>query len=124
MSSASDVSETSETADPAPDPDRVRRYRERVFGERSRLIAAFPEARRTQQGVLEDLLRFNADTEFGRAHGFGGIRDLADLRRAMPIHDYAALAPFIERAAAGERNVLTADDPVLYFTSSGSTGDH
>ncbi len=106
------------------DQERVQRYRERVFGERERLRAAFADAAGHQQRVLAHLLEFNADTEFGKTHGFGRIRTLEDYRKAVPVHDYAALAPWIERMAAGEHNVLSADDPAVYFTSSGSTGDH
>ncbi|MFI9272611.1 GH3 auxin-responsive promoter family protein [Kitasatospora sp. NPDC052896] len=105
-------------------PDRVRRYRERVFGERERLRSAFADPAGRQRQVLAELLEFNKDTEFGRAHGFARITSLDDYRKAVPVHDYAALGPLIERMAAGERNVLSADDPALYFTSSGTIGAH
>jgi hypothetical protein len=74
--------------------------------------------------VLADLLAHNADTEFGRQHGFGGVRTLDEFRKAVPIRDYGGLSPWIDRAAAGVPGVLTADEPVVYFTSSGSTGEH
>ncbi|ROP36562.1 GH3 family domain-containing protein [Saccharothrix texasensis] len=99
-------------------------YRKRVFHERDVLTRALGEARAWQQRVLHDLLDFNAGTAFGREHGFGRIRTLDEYRRAVPVHGYDGLEPWIERMAAGERNVLTADDPVVYFTSSGSTGAH
>ncbi|WP_447002183.1 GH3 auxin-responsive promoter family protein [Saccharothrix isguenensis] len=104
--------------------EHIRGYRERVFSERERLRRSLGEARSWQQRVLEDLLEFNADTEFGRKFGFASIRGVDEYRRAVPLHDYAALEPWIERMAAGESGVLTADDPVVYFTSSGSTGAH
>lgn len=103
---------------------RVAEFRERAFAERARLRRAFADAGGHQQRVLADLLAHNAGTEFGRAHGFAKIRTLDDFRSAVPVHDYAALSPRIERMAAGEDNVLTADRPVVYFTSSGSTGAH
>ncbi|MFF3916364.1 GH3 auxin-responsive promoter family protein [Streptomyces sp. NPDC001852] len=106
------------------EPDRVRRYRERVLGEREHLRTAFADPAARQRQVLAELLEFNKDTEFGRAHGFGRISSLDEYRKAVPVHDYAALAPLIERMAAGEHNVLSADDPVVYFTSSGTTGAH
>lgn len=104
--------------------DHIARYRERVFAERHRLIRAFRDPAARQWDVLTDLLQFNADTDFGRRHGFARIRTLAEFQRAVPIRDYTALSPWIERMAEGERNVLTADEPVVYFTSSGSTGAH
>ncbi|MFI0909810.1 GH3 auxin-responsive promoter family protein [Streptomyces abikoensis] len=100
------------------------RYRERVFAERERLAGALADLRGHQQRVLSDLLDFNAGTEFGERHGFARIRDVDDFRKAVPVQDYAAHAPLIERMAAGEPNLLSADQPVVYFTSSGSTGAH
>ncbi|MGW1506136.1 GH3 family domain-containing protein [Streptomyces mirabilis] len=106
------------------DGDQVRRYRRRVFGERESITAALVNARGQQQRVLRELTEFNAGTEYGRAHGFGAVRELDDFRKAVPINDYAALSSSIERMAAGESNVLSADDPAVYFTSSGTTGAH
>ncbi|MFJ7244237.1 GH3 auxin-responsive promoter family protein [Kitasatospora sp. NPDC098652] len=106
------------------DPVRLRRYRERVFAERQALRAAFSDPAGRQQQVMTDLLEFNAGTEYGKRHGFARIRTLDDYRSAVPVQSYADLEPWIERAAAGERNVLTADHPAVFFTSSGSTGAH
>ncbi|MFK4543758.1 hypothetical protein RKD29_003354 [Streptomyces tendae] len=106
------------------DRDRVRRYRQRVFDEREGISAVLPDAREQQRQVLREMVRHNADTEYGRAHAFASIREPADLRKAVPINDYAALSTYIERMAAGESGVLSADDPAVYFTSSGTTGKH
>src|SRR4051812_30494336 len=102
----------------------IARYRERVFAERERLGRAFRDPAARQWDVLTDLLGFNADTAFGREHGFGRIRTLADFRQAVPIRDYAGLSPWIERMAGGETKGLTAGEPGGYFTSSGSNGAH
>lgn len=110
--------------DAGRDAGRIERYTDRVFAERARLAAALADGAGHQRRVLADLLAFNAGTEFGRGHNFHRVRTLADFRKAVPVGDYAALAPCIERMAAGEPNVLTADEPVVYFTSSGSTGAH
>ncbi|MFJ6513903.1 GH3 auxin-responsive promoter family protein [Streptomyces sp. NPDC091406] len=106
------------------DPERVRRYRARVLTERERLRAAFPHAAARRRRVLADLLEFNAETEYGRKHGFRNIRTMDDYRKAVPVQSYADLEPWIERAASGESGVLTADRPTVFFTSSGSTGRH
>lgn len=106
------------------DPEHAGRYLTRVRAARDRLLAEQADPRGEQQKVLADLLSHNADTEFGRAHDFGRIRTVDEFRRAVPLQDFDAHAPYIERMAAGEGNVLTADDPVVYFTSSGSTGAH
>ncbi|GAA3311272.1 hypothetical protein GCM10020295_80520 [Streptomyces cinereospinus] len=105
-------------------PGHADRYRERVYAARERLAAEHKDMSGTQARVLADLLAFNADTEFGRRHGFARIRTMDDFRAAVPLQDYTAHAPLIERTAAGERGLLTADAPEAYFTSSGSTGAH
>ncbi|WP_243793870.1 GH3 auxin-responsive promoter family protein [Saccharopolyspora gloriosae] len=105
-------------------PGHADRYRERVYAARERLTAEHKDMRGTQARVLADLLAFNADTEFGRRHGFARIATMDDFRAAVPLQDYATHAPLIERTAAGERDLLTAEAPEVYFTSSGSTGAH
>ncbi|MFJ8649663.1 GH3 auxin-responsive promoter family protein [Streptomyces sp. NPDC093546] len=103
-------------------PGHTGRYRERVFAARERLAGEHADLRGAQQRALEDLLAFNASTEFGRRHRFGAVRTMDDFRAAVAVRDYADHAPLIERTAAGERNLLSADAPEVYFTSSGSTG--
>ncbi|WP_406690580.1 GH3 auxin-responsive promoter family protein [Saccharopolyspora sp. ID03-671] len=103
-------------------PGHADRYRERVHTARERIAAEHQDMRGAQARVLADLLAFNADTEFGRRHGFARIGTMDEFRSAVPVQDYAAHAPLIERTAAGERGLLTADAPEVYFTSSGSTG--
>ena len=103
---------------------RLEEYRARIFAERESLVAAAADAEERQRNVLARLLDFNAETDFGRTHGFGRIRSIDDFRKAVPVQDFSAHAPWIERMAAGEDGVLTADRPTVYFTSSGSTGAH
>ncbi|MFD7083157.1 GH3 auxin-responsive promoter family protein [Streptomyces sp. NPDC059918] len=105
-------------------PGHTGRYRERVFAARERLAADHADLRGAQQRVLTDLVGFNASTRFGRRHGLGRVLTVDDFREAVPVRDYADHADLIERTAAGERNLLSADAPAVYFTSSGSTGAH
>ena len=79
-----------------------------------------PEA--IQSALLARILRRQAGTGFGRDHGFGSIRTVADYRRQVPVAPYENIAPYIERMAAGETNALLADDPLLMFAlTSGTT---
>lgn len=57
-----------------PPENRVAAYRRRVFAERDRLTEALTDVPAAQQRVLDDLLQENADTDFGREHGFAAIR--------------------------------------------------
>lgn len=104
--------------------ERIARYRERVFTERDRLCHALTDGAARQHAVLGDLLSANAGTAFGREHGFDRIHNLDDFRKSVPIRDYSALSPWVEQMADGRSNVLAAEDPMVYFTSSGTTGAH
>ena len=67
------------------------------------------DPRAAQIALLKRILADNADTEFGRAHGFDVIHSTEQFRAQLPIRDYDALRPWIERAAAGESDLLTAE---------------
>lgn len=76
-----------------------------------------------QQKLLEGILERNRDTEYGRKHGFAGIRNLADYQRHVPIIEYEDIRAQIDRMTKGEANVLTAEAPVMFAQTSGTTGD-
>jgi hypothetical protein len=76
----------------------------------------------TQQRLLRRITHANADTAFGRRHGFGDIAALDDYRRRVPISQYEDLEPYIRAAMEGRPNQLTHEEPVLFTTTSGTTG--
>src|ERR1700720_3956673 len=76
-----------------------------------------------QAEVLRGLMAHNSDTAFGRTHGFSRIKIAADYASAIPIADYEAFRPFVKRIIGGEKRVLTADDPYMFTTTSGTTGE-
>lgn len=79
------------------------------------------DPRGAQLATLRLILERNAQTAFGREHGFAEINDLEQFRAAVPVVSYDEIAPWIERAVAGETDVLTRG-PVSYFsTTSGTT---
>jgi GH3 auxin-responsive promoter len=88
---------------------------------------SFEAATRNPAGAQAELLRglmaHNANTAFGRAHGFSRIATAADYARAVPITDYEALRPFVNRIIGGEKRVLTADEPYMFTATSGTTGE-
>src|SRR3989442_5119306 len=85
--------------------------------------AATGDPEHAQARVLRALLRDNADTVFGREHGFATIGSAAEYARRVPIRDYETLRPYIGRIMAGEAGVLTAEAPFMFTTSSGTTGE-
>jgi len=74
-----------------------------------------------QETVLREILHANADTEFGRRHRFCEIHDTRTFQEFVPPRDYDAFRPDIDRIAAGELNVLTAEPVRLLEPTSGST---
>jgi hypothetical protein len=74
------------------------------------------------QFLLRALSR-NADTDFGRLHGFASIKTEADYRARVPVRDYEGLRPYINRIMAGERFILTKEQPSLLTMTSGTTGE-
>ncbi|RYZ58103.1 MAG: hypothetical protein EOO14_10115, partial [Chitinophagaceae bacterium] len=76
-----------------------------------------------QYAVWQDLLAAGQYTEFGRKFGFSKIQSLADFKKAVPVHRYEDITPFIDRMLKGEENVLW-NTPVAWFAkSSGTTSD-
>lgn len=95
---------------------------EHILTEHRRLLEGMDRPYEVQRELLTTILERNAHTAFGREHGLEAVRSVEDLSRAVPICTHEEMMPWIERTMDGERNVLAADDPVVYFSSSGTTG--
>jgi hypothetical protein len=76
-----------------------------------------------QDRLLRQILETNAETEFGRRHGFGSITTFRDFQERVPIASYEDLEPYITAEMHGQPNQLTKDPPVLFTTTSGTTGN-
>lgn len=99
------------------------------LGQRSRagvarsLSDAWDDPERAQRARLRDILRRNQGTEYGRKHGFASVAgDPAAYARQVPIVRPDEHAPWVDRMMRGERNVLTAEAPVYYVQTTGTTG--
>ncbi|TAF52688.1 MAG: hypothetical protein EAZ62_05670 [Sphingobacteriia bacterium] len=76
-----------------------------------------------QREVLQDLITHGQYTEFGRKHGFTEVFNIRSFKKAVPIHEYHDLKPYIDRILAGEENPLW-NTPVHWLAkSSGTTSD-
>jgi hypothetical protein len=76
-----------------------------------------------QERLLRQILETNADTEFGRRHGFGDVSSFQQFQERVPISAYEDLEPYINQEMNGRPNQLTKDPPVLFTTTSGTTGN-
>ena len=96
-------------------------YRLSLGPARRRFERAAGACEATQHERLRALLRANAASAYGRAHGFGSITSVRDWQDHVPIVGYDALEPWVQRAARGEAGVLTTAPVRLFERTSGST---
>lgn len=75
----------------------------------------------SQHKVLRHLVKKGRKTAFGRDHDFDSISGAADFRKHVPIADYEALKPYIERAVKAEPDVLWPGLPMYFSKTSGTT---
>ena len=111
---------------------RVRSLYPRLIGRALRQLAelevgrwdaAVRNIRKVQEDTLASVLDHAKGTEFGQAHGFDRIRHHDDFVRRVPLGDYDAFSPYIERMRAGERNLLVPEF-VRYFGNSSGSSNH
>jgi hypothetical protein len=74
-----------------------------------------------QEHKLTTILRANAETEYGREHGFARVTSVRDYQRRVPLTGYEDYLQHVERIGRGTDAVLTADPVTLLEPSSGST---
>lgn len=83
---------------------------------------ALDNPREAQERWLREQLARHAASEFGRAHGFASLAGAADYARSVPLADYDAFEPFIQRVASGEPDILSCSGVTHLVPTSGSTG--
>ena len=75
----------------------------------------------TQNKVFQNLISVGAGTIFGNDHDFVSINTHQDFVKRVPIRDYEALKPYVERVIAGEENILWKGKPTYFAKTSGTT---
>jgi len=76
---------------------------------------------RTQDKVFKNLISEATSTVFGKDHDFISINSYDDFIKRVPIRDYEALRMYVERAVAGEENILWQGRPIYFAKTSGTT---
>lgn len=93
-------------------------------GARRRFARALDAPAAAQARVCAELLASARGGAFAREHGLDRVSTPGELRAAVPPRDYDAFAPYIDRVANGEPEVLTNSAPAHRITgfepSSGS----
>ena len=74
-----------------------------------------------QQRIFEQLLHSGKNTAFGRDHWITSVKSYEAYREQIPIRDYEAFRPYIDRVIAGEESVLWPGKPLYLSKTSGTT---
>ena len=95
-----------------------------VFSSRLRKLDLYAtEAEALQRDVLRRLLQKAAQTEWGKAHGYGKNLGYEAFARQTPLNTYEELKGYIDRMRHGEKDVLWLGRVKWYAKSSGTTND-
>jgi hypothetical protein len=70
---------------------------------------------------LNDIVKTAAKTAFGKDHGLRDGMSLESFQRAVPVNDYEGLKSYLDRAVAGESNVVWPGKPIYFTKTSGTT---
>lgn len=74
-----------------------------------------------QEAILEDLIKTGRKTDFGKEHKFDAIHAYDEYKQAVPIRDYEAFVPYINKVREGRHNVLWKGAPIYLAKTSGTT---
>lgn len=74
-----------------------------------------------QQHIFQQLIKTGMKTVFGRDHAFETIRSHEDYVQQVPVRDYEAFKPYIEKIKEGKHNVLWKGVPIYFAKTSGTT---
>lgn len=75
----------------------------------------------TQERVFQSLISDASSTQFGRDHNFKNISTHEDFVKQVPVRDYEALRPYVEKVVSGESDILWKGRPLYFAKTSGTT---
>ncbi|MEM6395618.1 MAG: GH3 auxin-responsive promoter family protein [Bacteroidota bacterium] len=74
-----------------------------------------------QDRIFRELVSKANNTNFGQDHDFNSIKNHTDFQAKVPLRDYEALRPYVEKIKSGESNVLWPGRPKYFAKTSGTT---
>ena len=75
------------------------------------------------ESLLYYILSQNSETEIGLKHRFSRIRSYEAFKEAVPLSEYDFYAPLVQLTTRiGETNIFSAEPPLGYSLTSGTTG--
>ena len=107
---------------------RIKWIHKRTSGSIRRNLSAFEDAthhpQQCQEFLLQQILRRQAATDFGREHHFAAIRTPTDFQHNVPVAGYEYIDPYISRVRRGDFKALLSEPTVHMFAlTSGTTKD-
>lgn len=90
---------------------------------KTQFIRKTQQVSESQERFLLHLLRVHRKTELGKFLELETIETVDQFRDRVPILPYASYEPYVDRIAAGEKNVLNPDPVVYVNLTSGFTGN-
>ena len=75
----------------------------------------------TQEKVFQKLIFQAKKTQFGKDHNFGTIKSFDDFANQVPVREYEALKPYVDKVVQGEKNILWKGKPLYFAKTSGTT---
>lgn len=87
-------------------------------------IKGCSDVKKTQEELLMDILKRNENTQFGKEHNFADINSPRDYMKKVPIRDFEAHRPYINKIISGESDILFPGRPIAYSMTSGTTSEH
>ena len=74
-----------------------------------------------QERIFQQLIQKGRQTQFGQDHQFDKIKNYEAFKAHVPIRDYEALRPYIDKILKGEKDVLWPGVPKYFAKTSGTT---
>ena len=65
-----------------------------------------------QKKVLHNLISEAKNTSFGKDHNFSAVTSYHDFCNRVPVRDYEALKPYVDRVVRGDEDVLWPGKPL------------
>ncbi len=87
-----------------------------------RIRAALKDPMRIQRALLARILKENRNTTFGLQHRFAILDSYEAYAAKVPVADYEAIRPLVDAEIATGQATLSAQSPLCYVRTSGTTG--
>ena len=74
-----------------------------------------------QERIFKYLISKGTKTQFGSDHSFKNIKTYSDFIASVPVRDYEAIKPYIDKVIDGQKDVLWKGRPLYFTKTSGTT---